>query len=104
MPLTAEAWRFFIMAIGRLLTETQALDDGTVALDVTLFQIVEQGAALADELSQGTGRHKVLVVGLHVLSEVSDAIGEQCNLALCRTRVLGVLAILAENLGLLVLV
>jgi hypothetical protein len=41
------------------------------------------------------------VVLLQVLSEVLDAIGEECNLALNRACVSGVLAVLAENLSLL---
>lgn len=104
MPLNEKHGAFELFPLTELLTQTKVLDDGAVALDVALLQVVEQGAALADELSQRTGGHIVLVVSLHVLSEVSDAIGEQCNLALCRTRVLGVLAILTEDLGLLVFV
>ena len=38
------------------------------------------------------------MVLLQVLGEVLDTIGEQGNLALCRTRVSGALAVLAENL------
>ena len=35
-----------------LLTQTEGLHDGTVAVDVTLLQISEQTTTLTDELSQ----------------------------------------------------
>ena len=36
-----------------LLTDTQLGDQGTIALDVLLHEIVEQAAALTDHLVQG---------------------------------------------------
>ena len=36
----------------RLLTQTESLDDGTIAVDVAVVQIVEQCAALSYQLCQ----------------------------------------------------
>lgn len=77
----------FLANCSRLLAETEGLDDGAVAVDVNLVQIIEQGATLTNELCQRTGGHKVLVMLLHVLGKVCDTIGKQRNLALCRTGV-----------------
>ena len=70
-----------------LLTQTQSLDDGTVAIDVASLQVVQQSAALADQAGQGTLGAVVLAVLLHVLSQVADAVAEECNLALGTSRV-----------------
>lgn len=91
----AELWGF------RLSTQTERLDDGTVAVDVALVEIVKQCAALTYQLCQGTGRNMVLVVFLEVLCHVGDTVGEQCNLALGRTGVacrLGVAELLEKFL------
>lgn len=85
----------------RLLTQTQCLDDSTIAIDIAALQIVEETATLTYETSQSTLCAVVLAVLLHVLGEVSDAAGEQGNLALCATGVGGTLAILLENLNFL---
>ena len=66
-----------------LLTQAESLDDVTVAVDVALLQVSEQATTLTDELCQRASGHEVLVVCLHVLCQVSDAIGEQGNLCLC---------------------
>ena len=56
-----------------LLTQTQSLDDGTVASDIALLQVVEEGTTLTYETSQSTLGAVVLTVLLHVLGEVLDA-------------------------------
>ena len=82
----------------RLLAETEGLDDGTIAIDVSVVEILQHLAAATDELGQRAGGTEVLVVLLQVLRQVLDAIGEQCNLALSRTGVGCRLAILLEDL------
>ena len=84
-----------------LLTQTQSLHDSTVAGDVALLQVVEECAALTYETGQSALGAVVLAVLLHVLRQVLDAVGEQCNLALCAARIGSSLAKLAENLLLL---
>ena len=87
------AIRAFILNIKTILlclgltTQTKFLDYRTVAVDVALVEIIEQTATLADEDCQRTLRYVVLVVLLKVLGQVSDTVREQCDLALCRTRV-----------------
>ena len=61
-----------------LLTQTQSLNNSTVAVDVALLQIVQKGTTLTYETSQGTLGAVVLAVLLHVLGEVLDAESEQC--------------------------
>ena len=69
----------------RLLAETEGLDDGTIAVYVDVIEIVEQCTTLTNEVCKGTCGDVILVVLLYMLCEMCDAIGEQCNLALCRT-------------------
>jgi len=68
-----------------LLTETESLDDGTIAIDVAVVEVVKECTALTYELCQRASCTEVLVVLLQVLGEVLDAESEKCNLALCRT-------------------
>ena len=87
------AIRAFILNIKTILlclgltTQTKFLDYRTVTVDVALVEIIEQTATLADEDCQRTLRYVVLVVLLKVLGQVGDTVREQCDLALCRTRV-----------------
>ena len=55
-----------------LLMQTQSLNDSTVAVDVALLQVVQEGTTLTYETSQGTLGAVVLAVLLHVLGEVLD--------------------------------
>ena len=85
----------------RLLTQTESLNQCTIAIDVLVVEILQELAATTYHHGQRTSGAKVLVVLLQVLGEVLNTIGEQGYLTLDRTRVLGVLAILGENLSLL---
>ena len=84
-----------------LLTQTQSLNDSTVASDIALLQVVEEGTTLTYEASQSALGAVVLAVLLHVLGEVLDAESEQCDLALSATSVCSTLTIGGEELGLL---
>ena len=84
-----------------LLTQTQSLYDGTVAVDVALLQVVQEGTTLTYQAGQSALGAVVLAVLLHVLGEVLDAVSEQCDLALSATCVSSTLAIGGEELGLL---
>jgi len=86
------------------LTQTERLDDGTVAIDIVDVEILQEFAATTYHLGERTGRGIVLVVLLQVLREVLDTIGKQCNLALCAAGIGSTLAILVENLLLLGLI
>ena len=84
-----------------LLTQTQSLNDSTVAGNVALLQVVQEGTTLTYQAGQSALGAVVLAVLLHVLGEVLDAEGEQCDLALSATCVSSTLAIGGEELGLL---
>ena len=88
----------------RLLTQAESLDECTVAVDVLVVEILQQFAATAYHLGQGTSGTEVLVVLLQVFRQVLNAESEQGDLALNRTGILGVLVVLAENLNLLSLI
>ena len=84
-----------------LSTQAKCLHDSTVAVDVAVLQISEQRTTLTDELGQRTCGVVVLVVLLQVLCQMSNAIAEESNLALSRTRVGCRLSVLLENLSFL---
>ena len=87
-----------------LLTQTQSLHNSTITIDIVDVEVLQELTTTTYHLRQGTGGTEVLVVLLQVLRQVLDAIAEQGYLAFYRTSVLSVLAILAEDLGLLSLI
>ena len=92
---------FLQVRASELLTESESLDYGTVAVDVLLLEVREETTALTYELHEGAVCGVVLVVGLNVLCEMLDTISEKCNLALARTCVCSRGTILCEDLCLL---
>ena len=84
-----------------LLTQTQSLDDSTIAIDIACLPVVQQCATLSDEAGKCAFRAVVLAVLLHVLGEVSNAEAEECNLALGTTGVGRALSELLEEFGFL---
>ena len=81
-----------------LSAEVERLDDGAVALDVYLLEVLQQLAALAYQAQQGALGAEIVAVVLEVFSKVVDTVGKQRDLALGRTRVGVRLAVLAEKL------
>lgn len=81
-----------------LFTEIERLDDCSVALDIDLFQILQQLAALADQTQQRTLCTEVVFVATKVFRKVVDTEREQRDLALRRTRVGVGLSVLTERL------
>lgn len=69
----------------RLSTETKCLHNVTVAVDVTLLEVVKESTTLTNELCKRTSCLEILVVSLEVLCKMLDAEREKSNLALCRT-------------------
>ena len=78
--------------------EVERFDDCAVALDVNLFQVLQQRAALTYQAQQGALGSEVVFVAFEVLCKVADTVRKQCDLALGRTRVGVRLAVLAEKL------
>jgi hypothetical protein len=60
--------------------EAQLLDQGSVALEIVLLEIVEEPAPPADELEQAPTRVVVLRVGAQVLRQVVDPAREERDL------------------------
>ena len=83
-----------------LLADAQLGDDGSVAVDVLLGQVVEQAAALADHHEKAAAGVIVVLVGAQVLGELLDAVGEDGDLDLGGAGIALVGRVLSDQLGL----
>ena len=72
------------------MAQFQFLRDSLITAEVNRLQIFEQTAALADHDEQPATRAVVFFVGLQMLGQMVDAMREQRDLHVRRTRVLGV--------------
>ena len=68
-----------------LSAEVERLDDGAVALDILLLEIVEQISSLTNHLQQTAAGVMVLLMNLHMLGQIVDPLGQDCDLYLSRT-------------------
>ncbi len=59
-----------------LSTETELLDDSSVSLDVSLFEVIKETTSLTYELEKRTAGYIVFLVLLQMLSQVSDTVGK----------------------------
>src|SRR6476469_3550076 len=66
----------FVLAGGSA-AQAEALDQGSVARDVDLGEVVQQVASAADHEEQAAPRVMVVFVLLEVLGKVHDALGQQ---------------------------
>jgi hypothetical protein len=57
-----------------LLTKTESLDDGTVALDVLVLEISEEAAALTYEMYKSSVSAIIFVIGLHVFGQTANTV------------------------------
>jgi hypothetical protein len=80
-----------------LAAKTQALDQGAVALDVDALEVAEKPATATNEQQQSTTGVVVVLVVFQVLGELQNAVRQQSNLDLGRTRVAGVGLILLND-------
>ena len=64
----------------QLLADAQAANQIGVALGVLALQVVQQAAALADQLEQAAARVMIFRVRLEVLGEIADAFAENGDL------------------------
>ena len=77
-----------------LLSDVQLLDDCTIAVDVNLLQITEEVASVTNHLQKTAAAVVVLHVGLQVLGQAVDAVGQNSDLNLrgtCVTLMDGIL-------------
>src|SRR3989304_1637264 len=63
-----------------LLAPPEPLDQRAVLVRIIALQVVEKLAALAHHLQQAAARMKILDVGLEVLGQAVDALGEERDL------------------------
>src|SRR5690349_24392394 len=71
----------------RSLANSELFRDGSVAFGVLLAQVLEQTPALADEHQETAAGVVVLLVGLEVVGETVDPLGEERDLHLGRAGV-----------------
>src|ERR1039457_4423725 len=80
----------------RLLADTEFADHVAVAIGIVRLQVIQQAAALADQLQQSAPGSVILLVRLEVLGQFSDTRTQNRDLDLRRT---GVLIVGAEALN-----
>ena len=56
-----------------LLSDTQLLNQGAIAINIFLLQILQQAAALADQLEQTAPGMMILGMGLEMFRKITDA-------------------------------
>lgn len=83
-----------------VVADAELCDEFAVVVDVALLDIREKTTTLTDEHEQATARVVILLVDLDVLGELANALGEDCDLDLGGTRIVGILAKLLDELGL----
>ena len=81
-----------------LLSQTQALDEGTVTCDILALQVCEKIASVTDHAQKTSVAVVVLLVSLQMLGKSVDAIGKNRNLNLRRTGVALVGLVLFDDL------
>src|SRR5512139_1044312 len=79
-------------------TQTEALHDRAVAVDVFLLHVVQKATTLTHEQQQATTAVVVVLVLLEVLGQVRDAVAEQRHLDLRRAGVALGQAVLGDDL------
>jgi len=76
--------------LNKLLAQLELFGDRLVAADIRIGQIIQQTAALADHQQQTTAGAMILLGRLQMLGQMVDAVREQRDLHVGRTRVLRV--------------
>jgi len=76
--------------LNKLLAQLELFGDRLIAADIRIGQIIQQTAALADHQQQTTAGAVILLGRLQMLGQMVDAVREQRDLHVGRTRVLRV--------------
>jgi len=71
----------------KLSAQAEFLNQRTIAVDILAPKVIKETSALAHDLQKATTRMMVLRVGLKVVLEACDALGEERDLDFGRTRV-----------------
>src|SRR6185437_14180906 len=86
-----------------LFADTEPLDQLCVAIGVFPLEIIEEPAALADQLQEATARVVVFRVRLEMFGEVADALAEERDLHFRGSGVALMGCVAADDFGLAVL-
>lgn len=70
-----------------LVTQAKALNQRTITINILILQIIQHPAAFTNHKEQTTVRMIVVLVLLHMTSQIVNTCGEQCNLDFGRTSV-----------------
>ena len=81
-----------------VVADTELLDESAVLFDVAILDVLQHAAALTDEHHETTTGVVVLLVGLEMLGEVADALGQDSDLNLCAAGIALALAELLDEL------
>src|SRR5215831_21016323 len=81
-----------------LAAQAELLDEGAVALEVVLLQVVQEAAAPPDELEQPAPRVMVVLVRAQMLGQLVDPLREHRDLHLRRAGVGLAAAVLRDDL------
>src|SRR5688500_10166278 len=80
-----------------LLTQSEPVDDLKISLAVFPREVLQKAVPAADHLQQAAPRSVVLLVGLEVVGELGDALGEERDLHFRRAGVLLVRLVIFED-------
>lgn len=83
-----------------LLSETELLYDGAVAIDVLLLEIVQKITALTYHFKKTAAGVVVVVIDLQVLGKIGDSLGKNGDLYLGRACVTLVCCVSLDDFGL----
>ena len=82
-----------------LLTEAQSSDQIAIALDIVVFEVVQETTTTTDEHLKTTSAVVVVCIRFEVFGQNVDALGEEGNLNFGRTRIALVTTKFADDLG-----
>ena len=82
-----------------LFSDTQAFNQCTVTIDVLSLQVIQHTSSLTNHHQQTSSGVVIVLVGLQMLSQLCDTIGQQCYLYFGRSGILRILTILCNDLS-----
>jgi hypothetical protein len=81
-----------------LAPQTKGFDDGTVALNIVAFNIIEQPSTLTHQHQKSPPGVVIFLVNLQMLGQVRDSMGQKTDLNLRRTGIAIVLLVFFDEL------
>jgi hypothetical protein len=87
-------------AVIELATDTEPLNDGAVAVDIRLDQVLQESTTLSDQDQQSATTVVVMLVGLQVSGEITDSTRQECDLHLWRAGISRAIAVFGNDFSL----